>query len=176
MIWYTLRISGLLVPLVWSHSSGCKQGMNEYHWVNHWYMGQMFSPFPPKTILVHDCEALKLVFKLLLVVCRFKNAIRYRNNVVTVSKYPWNLAIRAYQTLNNNMAFILKSLRANALLEGMKVEQMHADCGQMACSFGTPSFEFCYITQRLPSCFINLLGTTAGVTTADNWRISCLQI
>lgn len=80
------------------------------------------------------------------------------------------------QTLNNNMAFILKSLRANALLEGMKVEQMHADCGQMACSFGTPSFEFCYITQRLPSCFINLLGTTAGVTTADNWRISCLQI
>lgn len=43
---------------------------------------------PPKTILVHDCEALKLVFKLLLVVCRYKNVIRYRNNVVTVSKYP----------------------------------------------------------------------------------------
>lgn len=40
-----------------------------------------------------------------------------------------------------------------------------ADCGPTAASdFGSLSFAQCYVTPRLPSCFINLRGTTAGVT------------
>lgn len=98
--------------------------------------------------------------------------------MISISKPPWNVAIRAYfwqfwQPKHYNTK--ISWWGSNALLKGMNMEQMFADYnGRMVGSFGSPSSVFCYITRRLPSCFINL-PNTAGVIMEVHWRLSCLQ-
>lgn len=59
----------------------------------------------------------------------------------------------------------MKTLQ-NKSIGGRERSSCSADCGPTAaCDFGTPSFARCYVMPKLPSCFINLRGTTAGVTT-----------
>lgn len=69
-----------------------------------------------------------------------------------------------------------RRLGSNTLLKFMKLEQMFVDFDWIAGIVGTSSFVFCKIIQKLPSCSINHLGTTAGVIMEVHWRISCLQI